>query len=143
MGGFRTLTAEETGSPPRCERCHATGCSWDRIGGRAICPDCQELLILGEGEPLRLSPEQHLCAACAAPGTVSFITVPLQSKALAIDLCPLHLRGLLRRGLEREAFLALRRQLSSIGLTPDRIFLLHEAFYDETGRALRPVSDPA
>jgi hypothetical protein len=143
MAGFRAVTAEEAVAPPRCTRCHATGCTWDRIGGLAICPDCQEMLIQGEGAPLRLSPERHMCAACGSPGTVCFITVPLQAKALAIDLCPFHLRGLLRRGLEREAFLELSRQLSSVGLTPDRIFLLHEAFYDETGRALRPVRDPA
>jgi hypothetical protein len=141
MGGFRTLTAAESAAPSQCDRCRATGCSWDRIGGLAICPDCQEALIQGEGEPVRLSPEQHLCAACGSAGTVTFITVPLQAKALAIDLCPMHLRGLLRRGLEREAFLALSRRLRTIDLTPDRIFLLHEAFYDETGQALRPVRE--
>jgi hypothetical protein len=142
MGGFRTLTAEEETTPTCCCRCQATGCTWDRIGGLPICPDCQELLVRGEGDPLRLPPEQHRCAACNSPGTVSFVTVPLQAKPLAIDLCPAHLRGLLRRELDQDAFLELSRQLSTIDLTPGRIFLLHEAFYDRHGQALRPVGEP-
>jgi hypothetical protein len=143
MNALRSLSAEEDVAPTRCGRCRATGCTWDRIAGLAICPDCQEQLVRGEGEPLRLAPEEHRCAACGAPGTVSFITVPLQAKALAIDLCSVHLRELLRRQLDRAAFLELARQLDSMGLNPGRIFLLHEAFYDRHGRALRPVSEPA
>jgi hypothetical protein len=142
MSAFRTLTADEETAPTCCGRCRATGCTWDRIGGLAICPDCQELLVCGEGEPLRLTPEQRSCAACRSPGTVSFVTVPLQAKPLAIDLCPAHLRGLLRRELDQDAFLELARQLSTIGLAPGRIFLLHEAFYDRHGQALRPVAEP-
>ena len=52
MEGLRLLTAEVPTQIVPCHRCQATGCPWDRIGGKAICPDCQEQLILGEGAPL-------------------------------------------------------------------------------------------
>ena|ERR1700722_17112078 len=142
MDGLRTLTANEAAAPTVCGRCCATGCPWDRIGGTSVCPDCQETLVRGEGEPLRLPLDERHCAACGSVGTLLFVTVPLRSRAVAIDLCPTHLRALLGRALERSAFLELARQLHAAELTPGRIFLLHEAFYDRQGQALQPVSDP-
>jgi hypothetical protein len=143
MDGLRTPSVEEETAAKECSRCRATGCPWDRIGGLAMCPDCQELLILGEGEPLRMASEARHCSACGAAGTVSFVTVPLRARSVVIDLCPGHLRALLMRGLDRAAFLELARQLQACGLAPGRVFLLHEAFYDRQGRALQPVGDAA
>jgi hypothetical protein len=65
--------------------------------------------------------------------------MPLQSEPIAIDLCPRHLRGLIGRRLDRGSFLVLARQLGAAGLQTGRIFLLHDAFYDQNGRALQPV----
>jgi hypothetical protein len=143
MDGFRTLTTGDAAASKDCRFCHATGCPWDRIGGTPICPDCQERLVRGEGEPLRLVAEKSRCAVCGSAGSVSFVTVPLRAASLEVDLCPTHLRGLLRRELDRNAFRTLARQLHALGLAPGRIFLLHEAFYDRQGRALQPVREPA
>jgi hypothetical protein len=141
MDGLRSLAGEEEAAVTDCSRCRATGCPWDRIGGVRICPDCQETLMRGEGEPLCLPSEPRQCAACRSVGTVPFVTVPLRAKPVAIDLCPKHLRALLRRSLEQSAFLELARQLQTAGLAPGRVFLLHEAFYDRQGKALQPVRE--
>jgi len=141
MNALRTLTADAEAAPTLCSRCLASGCPWDRIGGTSICPDCQEMLIRGEGEPIRLNSEPHRCAACGLSGTVPFVTVPLRARAVVIDLCPTHLRALLGRRLECAAFQELARQLLGLNLVPGRIFLLHEAFYDRNGFALQPVGD--
>jgi hypothetical protein len=142
MDGLRTLT-DDANAPHLCSRCRATGCPWDRIGGVSICPDCQEMMIRGEGEPLRLPSEDRRCSACGTGGTVPFVTVPLRSRPVVIDLCQAHLRALLMRELDPDTFLELARQLQALGLVPGRIFLLHEAFYDPRGRALQPVGDAA
>lgn len=141
MDGLRTPTDDEIVALANCIRCQAIGCPWDRVGGQPICPDCQEMLAQGEGEPLSLHAEPRRCLVCQTKGTVSFITVPLRAVALAIDLCPIHLRALLRRGLDRKAFMELDRRLKDAGLAPGRIFLLHEAFYDSQGRALQPIRE--
>jgi hypothetical protein len=141
MSGLRSLTADDEAAPTICGRCRATGCPWDRIGGVSVCPDCQELMIRGEGEPLRLHSQPHRCAACGNSGTLPFVTVPLRARPVVIDLCALHLRELLGRRLEPEAFLELARQLLELQLVPGRIFLLHEAFYDRQGQALQPVAE--
>jgi hypothetical protein len=143
MNALRTLTADEEAAPTVCGRCRAAGCPWDRIGGTSVCPDCQEMLVRGEGEPLCIHAEPRCCAACRSVGTLPFVTVPLRARAVAIDLCPTHLRALLGRSLERAAFLELARQLHAVKLVPGRIFLLHEAFYDRQGKALQPVGDAA
>jgi hypothetical protein len=56
-----------------------------------------------------------------------------------MDLCAEHFRALLSRRLDPQAFTRLRQQLAAKGLSPHSIFLLHEAFYDERGRALKPA----
>ncbi len=143
MDGLRTPSEDGEAARADCGRCRATGCPWDRIGGVPVCPDCQELLVRGEGEPLALRVEPRPCAACGSTGTVAFTTVPLRAKPVVIDLCPAHLRALLGRGLDRAAYLELTRRLDTAGLAPGRVFLLHEAFYDRQGRALQPVREPA
>jgi hypothetical protein len=140
MKGVRRV--QGGGQPPQlpCQRCRATGCPWDQIAGQSICPDCQELLVLGEGEPLIERLVSHRCAICRATGTVPYVTWPLHKReALAIDLCPAHFRALLGRRLHHIGFRALARQLQGVGTTVQQIFLLHEAFYDEDGRPLQPV----
>jgi hypothetical protein len=60
-------------------------------------------------------------------------------QALAFDLCPEHFRALIGRRLDRRTFRKLRTELFRLGLAPQHIFLLHEAFYDERGQALQPA----
>jgi hypothetical protein len=85
--------------------------------------------------------EPRPCSACGVSGTLPFITVPLHARAVAIDLCPAHLLGLLGRRLDRSAYLELSRLLHAVGLETGRVFLLHEAFYDRKGKALQPVPE--
>jgi hypothetical protein len=125
-----------------CSRCQANGCPWDRIGTRTICPDCQELLALGEGEALVERLVSRRCGVCGSVGTAPYLTYPLHSAdPLAIDLCPGHFRALLSRRLDRASFRILRRRLQGLGMKVQQVFLLHEAFYDENGRPLQPVRD--
>jgi hypothetical protein len=55
------------------------------------------------------------------------------------QLCAEHLRALVGRRLGPHAFEQIRRQLTRLDLNVTDIFLLHEAFYDEHGRALQPA----
>ena len=126
-----------------CCRCDSAERHWDRIAGKAYCPECQEALVLGMAEPLVERTEKKCCAACGRVGTVCYLTFPLQSTApVEMDLCPEHVRALLGRRLGPYAFHQLRRRLHSLGLGVELIFLLHEAFYDEQGRALQPAVEP-
>jgi hypothetical protein len=126
-----------------CGRCGAVGCPWDRIGSQVVCPDCQEHLVLGEGEPLAVKTAAHkLCAVCGLPGTVLYVTFPLHGRdPLEIDLCPKHFHAFVERRLDRYAYRVLSRHLTRLGLSARQIFLLHEAFYDERGRPLQPVGE--
>ena len=123
-----------------CCRCgNAEGC-WDRIAGKAYCPDCQEMLVVGEADPLVEPTERRRCAVCNCVGTVCFHTFPLQAPTpVAMDLCPEHLRGLLGRCLSAFAFCQLQRQLERVGVPVQDLFLLHEAFYTSQGQALQPA----
>jgi hypothetical protein len=108
--------------------------------GKAYCPDCEEALAVGEGEPLVERAERNACAVCGLVGTVRYLTFPLESDAvLEIDLCGRHFRELLGRRLGVFAFLQLRRQLQIVNLDAGQIFLLHDAFYDADGQALQPA----
>jgi hypothetical protein len=134
------VTAE--GLAPRCpcNRCRATGCPWDRIGDKPICPDCQEMLALGEGDPLIEKLRPRNCSLCSRSGTVPYVTYPLRAQGpLEVDLCPEHFHALLGRRLDRYAFRRLSRQLQTMGLNAHQVFLLHEAFYDDHGHPLQPV----
>jgi hypothetical protein len=143
MQGLRLITGSGQSPVAPCSRCQATGCPWDRIGEQAICPDCQEQLALGEGEPLIERLVRHQCAVCRQSGTVRYLTFPLHARdPLEIDLCPQHFHALLGRRLDRSAHRQLSRQLRSVGLGVRQVFLLHEAFYDERGHPLQPVPEP-
>jgi hypothetical protein len=141
MTGLRIVAG--TGEVPMipCIRCQADGCPWDRIADKAICPDCQEKLALGEGPPLVEKPDgANCCAICDQPGTVRYLTYPLHSKApLEIELCADHLQALLYRRLDRLAFQRLVERLESLSVTTQQVFLLHNAFYDAGGRPLQPI----
>lgn len=99
--------------------------------------------MLGRAAPLRLRTTARRCAACLAPGTVSFLTFPLRSRTpVEMHLCGPHIRGLLTRDLAAPAFLRLRRRLAAVGIDVQNIFLLHGVFYDNRGRALQPAPAP-
>ncbi len=142
MEGLRLVSGKGVLPVEPCVRCHSTGCPWDRIAGKPICPDCQEALALGEAPALIERAEPIRCAVCNHLGTIRYLTHPLQSnEAIEFDLCPRHFGALLSRRLERHALLQLSRQLQALGLSATQVFLLHEAFYDESGRALQPVPE--
>jgi hypothetical protein len=143
MDGLRLVAGEGPAPNAPCSRCQSTGCPWDRIADQPICPDCQELLALGEGEPLieRLRPRP--CALCSRSKTVPYLTYPLRARQpLEMDLCAEHFHALLGRRLDRSAFRRLARQLQTVGLHVHQVFLLHEAFYDEHGHSIQPVPGP-
>jgi hypothetical protein len=143
MEGLRLVTASGQSAIAPCSRCEATGCPWDRIGEHAVCPDCEEQLALGEGQPLveRLAPNR--CLVCRQSGTVRYLTFPLHGRdPLAIDLCAAHFHDYLGRRLDRYAYRTISRALQGVGLSPKQVFLLHEAFYDERGHPLQPVREP-
>jgi hypothetical protein len=142
MDGLRLVGEEGFVDRPPCARCGATGCAWDRIGGAPVCPDCQAALSRGEGEAMRVPVGPGPCAVCGRSGSVALLTFPLRSAGpVEIDLCPPHFRALIRRGLDPSSYHQLGRRLRQLGLSADRVFLLHEAFYDAEGRALRPVPE--
>jgi hypothetical protein len=143
MESMRLMTGSGHSPLAPCSRCGAVGCPWDRIGSQVVCPDCQEQLALGEGNPLveKLSPQKP-CAVCGSSGTVRYVTFPLHGRdPLEMDLCPKHFHAFVERRLDRYAYRVLSRHLTRLGLSARQIFLLHEAFYDERGRPLQPVSE--
>ena len=140
MDALRVVARECVSPLDPCCRCCAEGCQWDRLGGLPICPDCQEALAQGHADALTLRAERRPCVLCGHVGAVRYLTFPLgPSEPVEMDLCARHFRALLSRQLDPRAFLRLRRQLAVMGLATQRIFLLHEAFYDERGRALKPA----
>jgi hypothetical protein len=123
-----------------CCRCGDEARWWDRVGGKTFCPGCLEAIVNGSGEPVIERADRRRCAICHHGVTLRYLTFPLQSRRpLELDLCGDHLRALIARRLGPHAFAQLRRQLHGLGLDADMIFLLHEAFYDDQGRALQPV----
>lgn len=124
-----------------CSRCAAEGSRWDRLVCRPFCPECQEDLAHGRGVPFVQRTVKRPCAACARVGSLPIITFPLGSpNAIEFDLCAEHFRAILGRSLDPLAYRTLRRRLHDRHLTPRNVFLLHEAFYDDLGKALQPVS---
>ena len=141
MDGLRVVKEELSAQTP-CSRCRSAGCPWDRLAGQAMCPDCQEALAQGEGEPFVVRTEKKRCAVCQQAGTVRYLTYPLHSTdPVEMDLCPRHFQSLLARRLERHAYHQLSRQLQTLGFTARQVFLLHEAFYNEQGQSLQPVPE--
>jgi hypothetical protein len=142
MDNLRRIAADGYSSLVPCSRCAQSRQRWDRIAGKAYCPDCLEALALGEGEPLVERSSTKSCAICDKAGTLCYLTFPLRAPApVEMDLCAEHLRSLVGRRLNPTAFRQLSRRLSALGLTSEEIFLLHDAFYDRRGRALQPASE--
>jgi hypothetical protein len=140
MDGLRVVARECVSPLDPCCRCRAEGCRWDRVNGLPYCPDCQEALIQGHADPLTLRTERRRCTLCNHLGCVRFLTFPLGAPGpVEMDLCAGHFRALLGRRLPPTAFVRLRRLLDNLSLSPHSIFLLHEAFYDDHGRALQPA----
>jgi hypothetical protein len=143
-GSVNELRVVKEALTPRapCSRCKSAGCPWDRLAGQPVCPDCQEALAQGEGEPFVVRTEKLHCAVCRQAGTVRYLTYPLHSsEPIEIDLCPRHFQALLARRLDRHAYHQLSRQLQTLGFSTRQVFLLHEAFYDEQGHSLQPVPE--
>jgi hypothetical protein len=142
MDGLRMISATGISPLAPCCRCQSTGCPWDRIGDNVICPDCQEQLAMGEGEPLVEKLRKSACAVCGQVGTVRYLTFPLHAREpMEIDLCPTHFHGFIGRRLDRSAYRILGRRLQELGLSARQVFLLHEAFYDERGHPIQPVPE--
>jgi hypothetical protein len=140
MDGVRVLALDNVPSNLPCCRCERADRNWDRIAGKAYCPNCQEMLAVGEGRPLVERTEKRRCAVCNRLGTVRFASYPLQQDCIvSMDLCAEHLRGLVGRSLGPYAYHQLRRQLKRHRLSAHQFFLLHDAFYDTHGRALQPA----
>lgn len=142
MDSLRLAPADVAFSPVPCSRCGNDQRHWDRIAGQSLCPGCLEALALGEGAPLAERTEPRRCAVCHHQGTLRFLTFPLESRRpVETDLCGEHLRGLAGRRLGPLAFEQLRRQLHAVGIQANEIFLLHDAFYDLHGRAIKPAGE--
>jgi hypothetical protein len=142
MDSLRLASAESVFPRIACCRCGDANRPWDRIAGKTFCPNCLELLALGESDPLVERSDRRRCAVCHHLGTLRYMTFPLHSRRpVEIDLCAEHLRGLVGRRLGPHAYEQLRRQLDALGLQPGEVFLLHDAFYDHNGRALQPAGD--
>ena len=109
-----------------CSRCADQSRWWDRIAGKTYCPNCLEALAMGEGDPMVARTDQRRCALHSR-------------RPVEMELCSEHVRALVGRRLGPHAFEQLRRQLHGLGLESAEVFLLHEAFYDEHGRALQPA----
>ena len=123
-----------------CCRCGDQSRWWDRIVGKTYCPNCLECLALGEGDPVVEKTDRKRCAVCHHLGTVRYVTFPLHSRRpIEMELCAEHVRALIARRLGPHAFEQLRRQLCALGMEVAEVFLLHEAFYDDHGRALQPA----
>lgn len=140
MENVRRVHRDQVPPADACCRCQEPTKRWDRIAGKAYCPNCEEDLVLGFGEPLCEPTEPWRCAACARVGTVAYLTFPLGGATpVEFDLCAIHLRALLGRCLPPHSFRQLRRRLHSVGLDVEHIFLLHDTFYDADGQALQPA----
>jgi hypothetical protein len=140
MDSLRLTPADSVFPKIPCCRCGDASRYWDRVAGKTYCPNCLEALALGQAPPLVERTERRRCAVCHYQGTVRYLTFPLHSRRpVEIELCGEHLRAMVGRRLGPHAFEQLRRQLTALGLEASALFLLHEAFYDQQGRALQPA----
>jgi transposase-like protein len=140
MENLRLAPVESVFPRIPCCRCADGARWWDRIAGKTYCPHCLEALALGEAEPMVEKTDRRRCSVCHRQGTLRFLTFPLHSRRpVEMDLCAEHLRAMVARRLGPHSFEQLRRQLQSLNIRVNDVFLLHEAFYDEYGRALQPA----
>lgn len=143
MESLRKAPSQRLPAIMPCCRCASAERSWDRMAGKAYCPDCQEALVTGLADPFVARTEKRFCSICSRIGTVRFLTFPLHNPTpVEMDFCPEHLRALIGRRLSMAAVAQLRRGLGLIGMSINHVFLLHDAFYDEYGRALQPAAEP-
>lgn len=142
MDSVRLTPADSVFPKIPCCRCADNHRTWDRISGKTYCPNCLESLAQGEGSPIVERCDRRRCGVCHHLGTVKYLTFPLHSRRpIEIDLCAEHLRALVGRRLGPHAFEQLRRQLDVLGVDVSEVFLLHDAFYDDQGRALQPTME--
>jgi hypothetical protein len=142
MAGVRKISPITMSTFLPCSRCQATGCHWDKIAGTPICPDCQESLAQGCGEPLIAKTEKKPCNICGRIGILRVHTFPLVPRTrIEMELCAEHFRSLISRRLNPRAYQSLRGQLTALGVEVEQVFLLHGAFYDNYGRALQPARE--
>ena len=140
MDSLRLVCIDEVCSSTPCCRCGTTEGRWDQIAGKSYCPRCEEALVVGDAPPLVERTEKKPCSVCNHQGTLRFLSFPVRAThPVEIDLCPEHFRALLARRLGPFAYQHICRRLDGVGLGPDQIFLLHDAFYDPQGRALQPA----
>ena len=140
MDSLRLAPADSVFPKIPCGRCGDGSRWWDRVAGKTYCPNCLEALALGEADPLVMRTDRRRCAVCHHQGTIRYLTFPLHSRRpVEMDLCSEHVRALVARRLGPHAFEQMRRQLTTLSIEVAEIFLLHEAFYDEYGRALQPA----
>jgi hypothetical protein len=140
MDRLRIASLDRSAFLAPCCRCRMGERNWDRVADKPYCPSCQEALVLGESAPLVERTETRRCVVCGRIGTLRYLTFPLNAQVpLEMDICGEHLRGLLARRLGPFAFHQLRRMLRMMKLATEDVFLLHGAFYDREGKALRPA----
>jgi hypothetical protein len=133
---------EENIQPGPCFQCCDHSRAWDRIAGTTMCPNCQEKLAAGEAQYFRLPVQKRICAACSHEGVVLYMTWTKKEEtyqAIEIDLCGRHVKDMIGRCLDSDAFRDLEGQLNQLGVDVSQVFLLHGAFYDGAGQALQPV----
>lgn len=140
MDSVRFASPENFAAWAACCRCSQAHERWDKIADKSYCPGCEEMLVLGETEPLVERTQRLPCAICGRVGTLRYLTFPLHgSRPVEMDLCGDHLRAMLARGLRPAAYHQLRRLLTELGVDACNVFLLHDAFYDLQGHALQPA----
>jgi hypothetical protein len=139
MRPVRLIPRHEVAALEPCSQCHAVGCHWGQIARRPFCPDCQESLARGTTPALVVPAERRPCSVCGSLGVTTYLTFPLAvPDPLEIDLCRDHFRALVSRQLKPAEYMHLRHALREHRLSPEDVFLLHEAFYDARGHALQP-----
>jgi hypothetical protein len=126
---------------PPCSRCGEGNARWDLLGSVTVCFGCQEKLVLGEAEPLKIRLDDgSVCDICIKYGTVPYLTHQVEGAApVRINLCPAHFRGYMGRRLDPRSYRALRARLNAQGFRP--VFLASRLWYSEDGVASAPLPE--
>src|SRR5262249_34467822 len=122
MERLRIPSLEQATNLLPCCRCALGERHWDRIASKPFCPNCQEMLVMGESDPLIERAETRRCLVCGRIGTLRYLTFPQHARTpVEMDICGEHLRCLLARRLGPFAFHQIRRQLRKLRLQPEDI----------------------
>lgn len=136
---IRVYLENQVFAMPPCVNCGDNSCHWDLVGGAPFCPSCLEDVAMGEdcgALTIRSSPAH--CVICGQRGTIPFASFPRNwNRPIEFDLCGYHARSVIARALGPQAVGKLRIVLCGMGIDPESIFLLHDAFYDKHGVALQ------